>query len=656
MDAVTLQAAKRYADKLSSGQPTEMRRTGDMVEWRHVGEIDWQPMIPLADITGPPGEGVGSLSAHLSFEPAGPLTVTELGSDPRPLDALDDGYLYGATGSTLYRATSPTGPWEQISTLPPGHSLQGVRQMGDGEVLVIRATDGLWKSSGWADNPTTATWTQTLDTGGGGIRQYSIDVDPVSGYVLATTYDNAPTRHLSRWAWLSKDNADTFAVVFDMEVASPQLNPDYAHMHLAVLDPIHNPARPRLWLSYHKTDADPTNSADPFKRTIYSDDDGVTWLDASTTRQPVSGAATPHGVVFGGDESPVAAYVFTRAGRMELLHTFRTSVPQFGFSTRSARGANGAVHIAFRSIIVGQSARVLTTDGLRAAETLEIPPATPSGADPGATVDLLNLIEYEGQLIGVYALSTTGATAYVFTCDAPKRGVAPSREFGGLGGGEAQVQAVAAGTGAAAGPQAVAGGDGATAGHSGVAFGFFAQAFADAIAMGRQAIASVRGGIAVGWDAMAEQGVSVGRSATGVEASTSVGTASTSEEQGTAVGAFASADGFQSTAMGHLAKALEASAVSIGALAQATVGGAIAIGRNARADHPSSVALGSAAQTTAPNQVQLGSRHIILGAAANPPVDGIPATGGALYVNGGVLKFRKADGTIIDIAGHVVAE
>src|SRR5690606_7800780 len=42
-------------DKGDDGLTPELRKGQDAIEWRYQGETRWNPLIPLADITGPQG-------------------------------------------------------------------------------------------------------------------------------------------------------------------------------------------------------------------------------------------------------------------------------------------------------------------------------------------------------------------------------------------------------------------------------------------------------------------------------------------------------------------------------------------------------------------------------------------------------------------------
>ncbi|CAM3641595.1 hypothetical protein [Mesobacillus zeae] len=572
-------------------------------------------------------EQLAETTTGLSFIPAQNVVLsTTAAGDPRFLDNIGDGYLYGSNSRSLYRATSENGPWTLVKAFTVNDAINGIRMLGDGEVLLIRSTDGLWKSTGWATNPLTATWTQVLVTNGR-TTQFSIDVDKASGWVSATTYINGDMTN-SRYVWLSRNNGVTFTQIFDMLDFEPTIDKSHAHMHLAVLDPYWNAVTPRIWISYHKTADDPTNTADPLKRIKYSDDGGQTWVSFSNSGyQPVVGIATPEGMLFGSDEDTVGVYVVRRTAnpadmKYELFYAIRENIDGiFGWATKAIKGANGAYHIAFRSSVAGYPGRVITSDGKRIVETLKITPATPNDS-----VDLVDIVEYKGRILANYYNTFTGAgTAYKMIADVPVRGVPTFTSVGALEGGIAGPLATSAGIKSKADMRGTAIGSNSYAALRGTVLGEQSSAGAEGVAIGSVAIVTGNG-TSIGKSATAETGVSIGRNSSSASDGTSVGPSAKSIAESVALGSFADASASQTTAIGRLAAANNANAVAIGALANANAPGSVAIGRNAKSSHDFSVALGYGVQTTAPNQFKIGNKHIELDVISNPstfPVNGL---------------------------------
>lgn len=373
-------------------------------------------MVPRLARTPFPPDGVATRSR---FDPIPSASISEAGTDPLPI-ASGGCWLYGANSTTLYRARRVGGAWTNLGALPSSGSILDIKAAGDGEMLVSRGTAGIWKSSGWAANPATATWTQALNTGGGTVRRFSWDVDPDSGWVSVTTYDGVPNMDLSRYVWLSTNHGNSFTEVFDMAEREPGLDQDFAHMHLAAIDPATSP--PRVWISFHKTSADPTWAADKLSRILTSDDAGVTWDTYSAEYfQPVTANAIPLGMVFGGDEALIGTYLAPSGGSgIEYLQTFPED-DYFGFASASCVASDGVVYIAYRSTVVNKAARIVATDGERAVEVAAIAPATSSDA-----VDVTNLVEHQGRLVAVHYQTVSGAgVPLLWTADIPRLASSP---------------------------------------------------------------------------------------------------------------------------------------------------------------------------------------------------------------------------------------
>src|SRR5690606_17429768 len=121
------------------------------------------------------------------------------------------GYLWGASGSTIYRSSDDGVTWEEVATVAGTGAIVRLIPTADGEVLVGR-TAGIWKSSGW---PSPSGWTQKLDVAGGTtahLRAWGFDGDGTK--FIATHYTGV--RGDSRYVWISTDAGETFRVVWDV--------------------------------------------------------------------------------------------------------------------------------------------------------------------------------------------------------------------------------------------------------------------------------------------------------------------------------------------------------------------------------------------------------------------------------------------------------
>src|SRR5690606_24759915 len=106
---------------------------------------------------------------------------------------------------------------------------------------------------------------------------FGINVHKPLGWIGVTTYSEAGDMSNSRYAWLSKDYGVTWAMIYDSAAEFPEVNQTHSHMHTIAFDPFHNPAQPRIWLVWHKTNDDPTVTSDPRQIMTYSDNAGASW-------------------------------------------------------------------------------------------------------------------------------------------------------------------------------------------------------------------------------------------------------------------------------------------------------------------------------------------------------------------------------------------
>lgn len=562
---------------------------------------------------------------NLSFSPATNIIKKAFESaEPAYLDNIGDGYLYGSNSRNLYRKNSLESDWELVKSFANQDAINGIRPLGDGEVLILRSTDGLWKSSGWSTNPLTASWKQVLVTNGR-VTPFSVETNPQNGWVTATTYINGDMTN-ARYVWLSKDNGNTFKVIFDIMNYDSDINQAHAHFHFAVMDAYHNETTPRIWISYHKTADDPTNNIAPVKRVKYSDNAGVSWADFSNADyQPVAAIATPAGVIFGSDESIVGVYIVRRKEnpsnmKYELFYAFRENIEGiFGWAMKAIKGEDGAYHMAFRSSVGGFPAFVITTDGVRIAETLRIEPSSSS-----ANVTIVDIVEFKGKLLATYYDSATSSIARGLISDKPERGIPEENDNGALRGGLAGPLGVSGGIGSKSDMLGTSFGANSLSALRGVSVGEMALSGAEGVAVGSTSLASGNG-VAFGKNAKTDNGVSVGRSSVSISDGTSIGPSSKTIAENVAIGSFADAQKPQSVAIGRLAKVDKDYGVAIGALSSATGTGSVAIGRNSKAAHDFAVALGYGVNTTAGNQFKVGNKHIEFDNFINPstrPVNG----------------------------------
>lgn len=573
-----------------------------------------------------------------------------------PIDSIG-GWIYGAEGSTLKRATTASGSWTTVKAFG-GARVTAVRETGDGEVVVAQHADGVWKSTGWATNPLTATWTKVLATNAP-VEPWTINTNPATGHVGVTTYISGADMSNSRYFWVSKDYGATFTVAYDTTTARPDVAAATSHCHHISFDPYWDGTlgyrpngdapNPRAWAVWHKTSDDPTMIATPVNIVMYSDNAasnpaGATWtVHSSLDHHGVIAIATPEGMVMDTDYTPTALFLVPRAatvGGMVRRLLFRrrpetsTTLETWGWGIRAVKGDSGMVHIAMRTSIANLPAGVISTDGITATETITVPPSTAADA-----VDVVGLAYHDKRLVLSTVQTVSAPTVVqVTTGDAPRRGVSTPPDNGVVGG-VAEDSSVAVGVGSLAGP------------HRAVSVGHRAKTLRDSVAVGHAAETTDHSAVAVGSGTKAGQySVAVGVAITVASNVTAVGAITSVSSNGTVVGRLTEA-GSYGAALGHTAKAPGTSSVAVGrsSTSGATDSAAIGNGAAVNSAHTGSVALGAATATTAAGQVHVGPRHVeLLELAADPTAPSNSA--GRLYIKddgttGAALYFRTATGT-----------
>ena len=596
-----------------------------------------------------------------------------------PIGVLDDGYLYGRDGTILKRSLDSGATWATVQDLgATGGLILGVRDAGDGEVIVIREAI-LRRSTGWAANPATATWATVLTaTGVSSFYAWGVSANPATGVLTATTYVGTPPVTDSRYLWVSVDSGATWAIKYDL---AAHVDNTTNHLHFTCIDPW---ADDRIWASYHQVSVAGAGVV------MFSDDLGDTWTTLAVA-QPTVAVATPGGIVFGSDEAPNGVYVVSRTTDPADM-VYRLAY-RWNAGTGNAGGFAQGGHYdpvtrrAWLAFIgdVGYKPIIVQSDGVSASLAYESATAIDTVLGDG-----WRSIHVQGRT--VVAVERRGAVYKTMTARAPlarRNDVAPTADPGVVLGGVANKdRATAAGDKSSAGARSVAIGYRALATTSeSVVIGVDASAVASgSTVIGRQAATLGVNTVAIGYLASAGSGelsMAVGQSASAEGSwSTAIGgDASANGTRATSVGRQASATGAGSTALGGNTTAATfstavgseadasadlATVVGKGTLAgvKGTVVGALAtvtgsktygtvLGYDAHVGHDRSVALGSLVTTTAPDQVAVGGRHFEIFEVIEPNA---PAADGArLYVkdNGSgksQLCIRFATGAVQVIA------
>jgi hypothetical protein len=574
----------------------------------------------------------------------------------RPVDVVD-GVLYGrglATNTNrLYRSSDDGTTWETVTTLPTGGAISAVREMGNGEVIVAGG-GGLYRSTGWAANPLTATWTLAVSpTAGAAFISFGLDV--YGQYVLVAEYVNP--KDASKKLRLSTDYGVTFTDVRNLDTMHPT---DIAntHWHGAAIDPwADTPSGVRLWASY----------GDGPRGVIYSDDEGATWTTFSSTWQPTTIKATEHGMVLSTDANdPDGVWRILRtevAANMvrEQIYAIRDGYRAgglYGFASHSFYDPDSKlVYIAFNSNIAGVPSRILVSDGIQATQVWMTSTTTHTGITSTG-----NVMVTSGRKVVLSYVDGNDSSTWVLTADASHRGTATGalRDPGGVLTGSASTreaigigarvvagqQSVIIGTQASGGTRSTVIGESAVGGADAVVIGQgVSSAFQYAVAIGIGASAGATETVAVGRSASASaaQSVAVGPSAASVGLGVSIGYLSTTSglnavavgpsasaavngvavgsgaiapDRGVAIGQGANTGaGVQSTAVGAGAVCGAAAySIALGRSASATAEDGIAIGRSATvaAGWNRSIALGQGVAATAADQVRIATKHFEL--------------------------------------------
>lgn len=386
-----------------------------------------------------------------SPQPATNVTEQTTGSTDPVLIGAWGGKVYGFNGFTLYSSDDNGRTWTMIQTVPgsPPSHIADIRSVDDGEVLLGRGDQGLWKSSGWATDPTTATWTQVVETTqvpDDGIHgATSGDINPwglsVWGqYVCVTEYGGESSyRPMSRMTWLSTDYGSTFHPIYDLNTDPDGVTGLTSHMHATEIDRWQSDTNgnPRLWISHHDYDAGTGSGG---QRVRYSDNAVAVikaggdlsqivwttfWRDVPAA-QPTVIVATPASILFGSDGNPEGVH---RARRID--NKGNLSLPELAWAWRSEaslsiicrqaiRISDGFLLMCFRGDNNGVPGFVVMTDGLRAVEVYR------TDVDPTGQPMMTYATVVNGEMVARQFMSGTGGYDKLIRATAPFFGAPPS--------------------------------------------------------------------------------------------------------------------------------------------------------------------------------------------------------------------------------------
>lgn len=528
---------------------------------------------------------------------------------------LDDGLLYSRKAGETFLYSSDNGgqTWTQLSQLVGTVVL--LVKAGDGEVLAACASAGVFRSSGWASNPATATWSVVLESSGSDFLSWGLDTN---GDVAIATHYSASNYLNSQFVWLSQDNGQNWTVIRD-------LGTDLTHLHFAAIDEY---ANNRFWISWHR------QTSDGIEKAIeYSDNLGEDWTVLSNQWQPTTAVATRWGMVMGTDDGPGGILHVRRTADpsdmiIELVARFPVESTPFAhvFAVYSQYDIKtDTAYVTFINQVDGAPAGIFASDGRVASEIYRTARQfSVSGQRPG----FREFGFQDGKIFirtTIYNPDTVAIDSFIFESPLVIRGDSnpnffdKGRIFGGRLTGSNPFRSLASGVFAEAGPStdATAVGFNARAGNANTGS-------PGATAVGESASAPNAGSTAIGSKASAPSGSTcVGESATAATVDVAVGRTATAGGNAVAIGNSAVAR-TGSVGIGRNAGPqtpnVSSDYTAIGRDAKAESRG-VAIGRDAKALNIDSVALGNGTETNETNQVAIGDKGLTMGnrsAMANP--------------------------------------
>ncbi|MFT3871053.1 MAG: hypothetical protein QM714_02635 [Nocardioides sp.] len=614
------------------------------------------------------GAGGGGETPLTGFALTSTSETTLDSSDIYPIGSID-GTVYGRHPSAgrIYTTADDGGTWTLLTTAASPYALLPT---GGGEVLSVEGSI-IKRSTGWADDPATATFA-TVATANGSSAFIASTVATWGDFAIAAEY--AVPRTDARYVKVSTDNGQTWTNVRDLNTMHPGQETE-THWHAVAIDGFHDEDTPRLWASH----------GDGPRGVYYSDDLGSTWTQYADDWQPMPLAATANGIVTSTDANdPDGIWLIGRdLGDRQLIA--RIPAPFWagallGFGTAAYTDpATGIVYIAHRAdqqtyFTAGRPALLLATDGYKADIIYATEGTGTVGIAESVTFDSLPAISATGRLV----VSYTDATARHLVVGTPRRAARTVTEIdpgNALTGQSEDRYSIGIGPGVVArlgnvliGPLAGAelddtdaetvliggetlGGNRSTGiGHQAsatdhcVAIGYTAASDTESVAIGSQADATGTTSVAIGRSVTASgsNAVVVGKGATGTaQGATSVGNnAHATGQDSTALGSNPTASNYATVAIGDWGTLADGnSAVAIGESATSSGLRSVALGALADADHTDSVVLGKGASSAA-NQVTVGAKHIELTETSDP--DAPAADNGRLY-----LKDDGAGNTVL---------
>ena len=582
-----------------------------------------------------------------------PLTntiVAATGANTYPIGYFD-GFLWGINSANLISKSSDMGAnWTAVNASGVAATSR-LMKCDDGEVIGINGGT-LFKSTGWAANPATATFaTKVTANGIATFLPWGLDGDGTK--FIANSY-SAATYSDSRYVRISLDAGATWTTKYDTLTEHGTDFNDTSHQHGCCYDPWHD----RFWLSEGHN---PPGGTPDLNGLYYSDDDGDTWTRAAGVyprdESPTVLVATPNGLVLGTDSIPGGVWFLpyeadqTATDAVELYRWINEeSRPGIvGFADHGYRDpTTGLVYVGFMTNFPpGVKPFIVATDGRSASRIW----------DSGTVARVHSLVARNGKL----AANCSGHTLRADTTNTLETPHSSLIDTGNvLGGLTDNITSLSVGANSTIGSafRSVAVGlscEVTSSDSIGIGYGVIVDS-ERSVQIGDYTTASVGNDVVIAFGATnsgagsvvigvstvcvgtnsvclgmgtqvtAADAVSVGAGATAGLEGTSVGRFAVSALGAVGIGPRAGASGVLSisigsdsdatstynTAIGGSSQATGAQTVTLGygSLAPATNGIAIGVNANAASGHTNSIALGHSAVTTAASQVMVGARDI----------------------------------------------
>lgn len=537
----------------------------------------------------------------VSAPPQRLVGVTVADETIRPLEYFQ-GKLWGASASSpysLYTSTNWGDTWTLVKTTNfSALAFSRLMPTSDGE-LIAHSTGEIFKSSGWAANPETATWVSKASSTDGGntpFNRFGVHGNAEGTKFIAVEYGAGASNWVnSRKGFISLDSGTTWVQKWDSETINPGVGAN-SHIHGACYDPW----RDRWWIA--------EGHGASYAGLYYSDDNGDTWTKSGATSNPAPTVIIPteYGLVLGSDRGPSGIYHFPHTDDPEntseyLAAKWKPPSVQDGVIGFAQRGYydpdTGIVYVSFFSDFSSIPAVIMASDGL-AASTIYTESAN-QGTIPNVVAKGANLVAHLTRSGNKFLKAKTQARGF--------SEIDPANVLGGT-------------VGDAVSQSSMAVAPSATVNNSvnSIAVGPNANVHSSerSIAIGTSVQIGGRGSIGIGYavdDTDQPDSVIIGlQPTTAGGQSVTIGSGTTGRASSVVIGHQASAGQSGCVAIGYQATTLTflfCTAIGRQASCAGQNGFAGGYTANVASGHANSVAVGPVT-TSASNQIQVGPRHL----------------------------------------------